>query len=95
MSNIFEVIRLLGFGEVGSKTKIRKDGYEIECTLEAYSKRKGAATVSYEQDGLKYLMELDLKKSEGTAVATDDEDADYPSEVFTASGKLVYLASPS
>lgn len=95
MGNIFDAIRLLGFSEVGSKTKIRKDGYEIECTLEAYSKRKGTATVSYEQNGQKYIAELDLQKSVCAAAGASDQGDDYPSAVFTASGKLVYLASPS
>ncbi len=92
MGNIFDAIRLLGFSEVGSKTKVRKGDYELECTLEAYSKRKGTATVSYEQGGHEYLMELDLQKSQGATGGADDEGADYPSAVFTASGKLVHLA---
>jgi len=96
MGNIFEAIKVLSLSsKVGKPGKLKSaNGQVVYCITEAYSKNKNTATVSCDINGQKYLIELDLKpKNNNNAKDDTTEQSNCPSAVYTASGRLVYLAS--
>lgn len=105
MGNIADAIRLLAKATpVGSKVMLGSkinfesahgDGEVREYTVESYDKQEGVVILSREKGGRKAILKLPIKIDDSSDSHKDWLGLyanDKPSAVFTASGKLVYLA---